>query len=82
MLAEKVVELEASCQDLERVLSAQRDNAGKDAESKFAVIGGLQDRLSALKTELLSIEGEKENLLTEVRVRDICCAMFRVTYFN
>lgn len=65
-LARRVEELEVSCQELDKELNDIKDNADKEAESKYAVIGSLQERLAALKSELLSLEGDKENLLSEV----------------
>ncbi|KAF6033045.1 CCDC150 [Bugula neritina] len=66
ILTQRVEELEASCQEMEKELNELKENADKEAESKFAMIGGLQDRLASLKSELMSLEGEKENILTEV----------------
>ncbi|XP_067946207.1 coiled-coil domain-containing protein 150-like [Watersipora subatra] len=66
LLTERVTSLEVTCQQLDKELEEFKRNADKETESKFAVIGGLQERLSGLKAELMSLEGEKESLLTEV----------------
>ena len=67
-LSARVEVLESTNQELERELDDLRESADKEAETKYTMIGELQDRLSTLKSELLSLEGDKANILSEVRV--------------
>ena len=67
-LSARVEVLESTNQELERELDDLRESADKEAETKYTMIGELQDRLSTLKSELLSLEGDKANILSEVWV--------------
>lgn len=68
VLSSRVKELESVCEDMESEISTLKESKNKDSDNQFTTIGSLQDRLLALKSELLSLEGEKETLLTEVRM--------------
>ena len=67
-LSARVEVLESTNQELERELDDLRESADKEAETKYTMIGELQERLSTLKSELLSLEGDKANILSEVWV--------------
>jgi len=55
-----------ACQEMDRELTDARQR--RDAETEMAgnTIDTLQGRLTSLKDELLSLEGDKENMLSEV----------------
>lgn len=66
-LSSRVEELEATLQELDQEINVLKKKSVKESETQYITINELQERLGSLKSELLSLEGDKENLLTEVR---------------